>query len=115
MLKIKDLRQEKGWTQKNLAERINSSNKNIWAWENGVSSPDIETLILLSKVFDVSVDYLIGNTDELGNVTAQVPAESLTHNEKELLKAFRTLGVFEQGGIIAQVKAFAENMQSIKK
>lgn len=59
-LKIKELREDAGLTQKELAERIGNMQRNISNWENGSSEPDCETILRLCDFFDVSVDELFG-------------------------------------------------------
>ena len=91
-LKIKELRQEKGLTQKQLAEQINSTNKNIWAYENIGVVPSVETLIKLADIFDCSLQYLIGLTEEYDDVTIhQSNHLILTPEEQNLLNDFRSL------------------------
>lgn len=63
-LNLKELRQEYGITQQELAKAINTSNKNIWAYENGKAFPPPETLIALANYFELSLDELLGR-DEL--------------------------------------------------
>ena len=60
---LKDLRNEKKITQKELASIINVSNYCIYNWERGRSEPSILDLINLSNFFEVSIDYLVGKTD----------------------------------------------------
>ncbi|MDE7401645.1 MAG: helix-turn-helix transcriptional regulator [Clostridia bacterium] len=62
-VRLKEARQEKGWTQKQLAEAINTTDDSIFSWEKGRSQPSIELLRKLCKVLDVSSDYLIGLSD----------------------------------------------------
>lgn len=62
--RIKILRLENNLTQKELAEKIQTSNKNIWAYENNISTPPAETLIKIADFFDVSLDYLLGREDD---------------------------------------------------
>lgn len=62
-VRLKEARQEKGWTQKQLAETINTTDDSIFSWEKGRSQPSIELLRKLCKVLEVSADYLIGLTD----------------------------------------------------
>ena len=57
--RIRERRREKGWTQKELALRVGTSNKYISHVENGVKFPSLEMLICLSREMDVSLDYLI--------------------------------------------------------
>lgn len=58
--KISDLRKEHRWSQEELAQRIDSSRIMIGKYEREDNSPSIEVLARLAKVFNVSVDYLIG-------------------------------------------------------
>lgn len=61
--RLKALRLEKNLSQPELAKLINVSNGMISFWENGVNEPTITNLIKLSKLFDVSTDYLVGLED----------------------------------------------------
>lgn len=57
---LKQLRQSKSLTQKDLAKQINVSEDCIYFWEKGRSEPSILDLINLANFFDVSIDYLVG-------------------------------------------------------
>lgn len=72
--RLKKLRKAAGMSQKNLALKLNTSQQNINYWENGQRNPKREKLIEIADFFDVSADYLLGNTDEKKPVleTAQV-------------------------------------------
>ncbi|EGF12364.1 XRE family transcriptional regulator [Streptococcus sanguinis SK330] len=72
--RLKKLRKAAGMSQKNLALKLNTSQQNINYWENGQRNPKREKLIETADFFDVSVDYLLGNTDEKKPVleTAQI-------------------------------------------
>ncbi|WP_078378853.1 helix-turn-helix domain-containing protein [Sutcliffiella halmapala] len=58
---IKYLREQRGWTQLDLADELNRVRGTISKWETGKETPDIETLIHICKIFEVSIDYLTGN------------------------------------------------------
>ncbi|TYS69830.1 helix-turn-helix transcriptional regulator [Sutcliffiella horikoshii] len=58
---IKYLRNQKNWSQQDLADRLNRVHGTISKWETEKEVPPIETLIELSKLFEVSIDYLVGN------------------------------------------------------
>ncbi len=60
---LKDLRIEKGLTQEQLAKEINFSLSIVNKWENGKKKPSIDAIIILSKYFKVSADYLLGLED----------------------------------------------------
>ena len=65
MIRLKELRLEKGLNQKELAEIIDTTQRNVSNWENGNSEPDIQMMLKMAKFFEVSVDYLLGNTENL--------------------------------------------------
>ena len=58
---IKFLREMNDWTQQKLADELKISRSMITKWENNQLIPDIQSLIKLSDLFGVSLDYLVGN------------------------------------------------------
>ena len=58
--RIKALREARGWTQAELARRVNITRNGVNSWEQGLSMPSPACLVDLSKVFSVSTDYLLG-------------------------------------------------------
>ena len=58
--RIKALRDARGWTQAELARRMNITRNGVNSWEQGLSMPSPACLVDLSKVFSVSTDYLLG-------------------------------------------------------
>ena len=61
--KIKELRMEKGLSQKALAEKIGVSQKAIDFWERQINEPKASYIVALSQFFDVSCDYLLGRDE----------------------------------------------------
>jgi len=59
-VKIKELRLNRGLTQKELAINISFGQSTIVAWEKGIKTPTAEAIYELAKFFDVSSDYLLG-------------------------------------------------------
>jgi transcriptional regulator with XRE-family HTH domain len=62
--KIRMLRLECNLTQGQLAELINSNNKTVNGWERGIRTPSIDVIWQLADVFNTSIDYLVGRTDD---------------------------------------------------
>lgn len=62
--KLVQLRKSKGWSQEDLAEKLNVSRQAISRWENGTALPDAENLLQLSHLYDVSSDYLLNDDYE---------------------------------------------------
>lgn len=58
--KIGSLRREKGYTQEELAEKLSVSPQAVSKWENDISCPDIMLLPEIAKLFNVTVDALLG-------------------------------------------------------
>lgn len=57
--KILSLRKKNGWSQEELAEKMNVSRQSISKWESAASIPDINKILELSRIFGVSTDYLL--------------------------------------------------------
>ena len=62
-LKIKELRIERNLSQTDLAKIFYTSQDTISLWENEKALPDLKSLILICKFFNVSADYLLGLKD----------------------------------------------------
>ena len=58
--RIKALREARGWTQAELARRMNITRNGVNSWEQGLSMPSPACLVDLAKLFSVSTDYLLG-------------------------------------------------------
>ena len=63
LTRLKTLRCEKQLSQKQLADELKTTNSSICDWETGRAETNIETLINIAKLFEVSVDYLLGLED----------------------------------------------------
>ena len=77
--KIQILRRQKDISQEQLAEQLNVSRQAISKWETGESLPDIDNILRLSSIFDVTTDYLLKtyNDEKPINPTPQ-PSTSIT-------------------------------------
>lgn len=90
-MRLKELREERNLTQWDVANGIQTSQRNIGRWEKGEVLPSSEFIVKLADFFQVSADYLLGRSDDLGVVTIQSGASELTPEEKELVRRFRPL------------------------
>ena len=61
--RLKQLREELNMTQKELADKLGISRAAVGLYEQGKRNVDNDTLLKLSEIFNVSADYLLGNTD----------------------------------------------------
>lgn len=61
--RIKEKRVQAGYTQEELGKLFHVKKQTISKWENGINTPDVETLKELASILDCTLDYLIGNVD----------------------------------------------------
>lgn len=61
--RLKGIRKENGMTQKDVYERLGISPNGYASYEQGRTEPNVETIVQLCKIFEVSADYLLGLTD----------------------------------------------------
>ena len=99
MIKLFELRNEKGLSQRELAKVMNVSQGTYNNWENGKTQPSIEQLIAFSAFFGVTVDYLIGNAEE-----SVFSKGEYTDGEKKLLGAFRAMSPTAQEYLLGFVQ-----------
>lgn len=83
MERIKALRLEKGWRQKDLAEQTGVSSVAISHYEVGDRQPDPEFICRLCDLFGVTADYLLGRSNN--------PVPSVSDEDAEVLRAYHAL------------------------
>lgn len=60
--KIQQRRKEKGWSQEDLAEQVGVSRQSISLWEKDQTTPSLENMKTLCRLFQISMDELLGQT-----------------------------------------------------
>lgn len=85
--KIKQLRKFSGMTQEQLAEKLNISRQALSKWENGSSMPDVESVVRISKLFQISLEELLLKEEKhVEESKTQITLEDLTqinmHNRR---------------------------------
>lgn len=78
--RIKQLREQAGYSQAQLAKRLDVTRSSVNAWEMGLSMPTTQYVVTLAKLFHVSADYLLGLTD-----SSSIVLDGYTQEEIELL------------------------------
>ena len=63
--KILSLRKNNGWSQEELAEKMNVSRQSVSKWESAAAIPDINRILELAKLFGVTTDYLLKDDLEM--------------------------------------------------
>jgi transcriptional regulator with XRE-family HTH domain len=77
-----------GWSQVDLAKRLSVAKQTVSNWENENIQPSIEMLVRLSKIFNVSTDYLLG-LDEIPRLSVEGLPESVISHLSLLIDDFR--------------------------
>ena len=106
--KLYDLRKKKGFSQEELANRLNVSRQTVSKWEVGDSTPDMEKLIAMSDLFGISLDKLVMDKSPEPVSTVQ-PSNPSIYSEKGLKIAALIFGAFLLIDIISFVIYVALN------
>lgn len=101
-MRLNDLRLRAKLTQDQVASAIGVTRATVGNWETGRYTPDLNTVIALSKYFGVSVDYLIGNSNEV--------LDQLSQSEQKLIMTIRKNKIN-----IKEMQEFADYKASSKK
>ncbi len=94
--KLIDLRKKNGWSQEELAEKLNVSRQAVSKWEGAQSIPDMTRIIQLSELFGVSTDYLL--KDNLEQAEAATSADLAQDSAPDV--AVRTIGMEEANSFL---------------
>lgn len=105
--KIKQLRSQKGYTQQTLATLLHVSCAAISKWENDISYPDISTLPILARIFDIS-------TDELLNYEKYVSDEEISALCKEILEQFTNSSFPDAMSYVHSILRLYPNSEQLK-
>ena len=63
--KIKELREQAGFSQSQLAKKLDVTRSSVNAWEMGLSTPTTQYIVALAKLFHVSADYILGTEADM--------------------------------------------------
>lgn len=105
--KIYELRKTNKLSQEQLAEKIGVSRQSISKWESGETLPELERVVALSEVFDVTTDYLLKSkdVDEITIRTERLEKEQNEFREKMILIQIKNTRIWNS--IFVYVIAFA--------
>ena len=94
--KLKTLRAENKMTQKDVADYLHVSRQAISLWETGKTYPDIDNLVSLCKLYNISLDTLLGNETEApitANNTDQLIKHLIAAILSTILSQFAVIGI----------------------
>ena len=103
MIRLKELREERGWNMKQAAKFLNQKYTTYVNHEKGYREPNSEDLKAYAKAYEVSIDYLIGRTDKKRPVTYDEPVENQNSAIMKLKEAVPELTEREAEFLLPQV------------
>lgn len=87
--RIKELRKINKMTQQDLADKLKLAKSTISQYENSVNEPDNLTMQRIADIFEVSVDYLLGRTNENNTITVSGKEINLSPEELKLFEELK--------------------------
>lgn len=103
MNRIKKLRSEAGLLQADLAKQLKIRQNTVSNWETGRHEPDQDALREMSKMFGVSIDYILGNTDIKNPLTSE-DMNGLTENQIKILEMMGQMTSQQQDELLRQAR-----------
>jgi transcriptional regulator with XRE-family HTH domain len=92
MTRLKECRENAHLSQKYVAITLGISSPSVANWERGKTNPTQENIVKLADLYGVSVDYLLGRTDDVnGAADDESPFPQLSKDEIVLLERYRAL------------------------
>ncbi len=114
--RIAALRKEKGWTQAELAEKLQVSDKAVSKWEKDKGTPSIEFFPILAEFFGVSIDYLMtGQAPEKESITMSKAELCAKNDDVSLLKDIAIQSAIHDGILNIDEIIATNNYELIKK
>ena len=99
---LKNTREDLDHTQIDVMKRTGINNKTLSGYENGVSEPDLATLVALLNLYNLSADEVLGIKNTNGRLCA-----TLNSSEYELLSCFRSLDKRRRKDLLTMIRALS--------
>lgn len=106
--RLQGLRKERNLSQIQLAEMLNVSRQTLSKWETGAAMPDTTNLIVLSQIFHVSTDYLLGLSDSKSCV-----ATDIRETDSQPTKSSKYIGLKRMSMIVLVLSSLCLLVQGI--
>lgn len=98
--RLRDLREDCDKTQKDIADYLGILQNQYHRYETGKREIPFHLAVKLAEYYNVSLDYIAGLTNDKRGLTKS----SLNETETQLIRAFRELGVLEQGRVLERTE-----------
>jgi transcriptional regulator with XRE-family HTH domain len=113
--RIRNLREKKGWSQRELARRVNLNASVMNRIELGTRPVADHELVRFADVFEISSDYLLGRTTDVHSKIKEDPYLYLPENVNHFLKEYEQLNEEDQKQIARMVRALLKLAEDEQK
>lgn len=110
--RLKELREERGLSLKQLSEQIQVSDAAICKWENNISEPKLTYIIRLAQFFCISLDELTGQDDLMPLIEQSTSTYHLSPEERKLVEDYRGLAKPLKDLVQTVIKTMQEGTQN---
>ena len=100
MNRIRELRQNNGWRQEDLAARLNTKRQTVGNYETGERGIDVDTINALCDIFGCTADYLLCRSDN--------PRPVISNDDAAVLRAYHAASLRDRGLIDQILQAYIE-------
>ena len=100
MNRIRELRQNNGWRQEDLAARLNTKRQTVGNYETGERGIDVDTINALCDIFACTADYLLCRSDN--------PRPVISNDDAAVLRAYHAASLRDRGLIDQILQAYIE-------
>lgn len=97
MMRIKEAREARGWTQEQLANALGTTQQTIYRWETGAVDPQASKVMAISEALGITVSYIMGYDKKSQNVD--------TDDEQELIALYREMTAQQRDAMLAVARA----------
>lgn len=104
--KLELLRKSKGLTQKDVADILKINRTTYTKYETGVTEPNISSLRILAEIFEVDLNYLLSDDD---NIFAVADSNSDAEKTEEFIRLFNLLSDKDKNNLLNQMKKRTES------
>ena len=101
MLRIKEAREARGWTQEQLAAAMNTTQQTIQRWESGQTDPKSSVIVEISRVLGITVSFIM-------NIEESDEVRLLSADEHELIDCYRSLPTKAQRALLAGLREYLQ-------
>lgn len=101
MLRIKEAREARGWTQEQLAAAMNTTQQTIQRWESGQTDPKSSVIVGISRVLGITVSFIM-------NIEESDEVRLLSADEHELIDYYRSLSTKAQRALLAGLREYLQ-------